>query len=200
QFIKHDTLPTNDLIYYHCFVSKTNQQNYQMLLFCKKTGLSIEYDEHNNIFQFHQLPVYDDIASFYKYAYVCINDVILFFGGYSIFTRSKSAHKYSIRENKWIAFQNILPSRLYDCVAVLSEDNTYVYIIGGYNKGSVSTHTKTEVSKWMSEEEMKKGIELKVEEKEKKNEMETIVKKETNKKQNKVKKDSDVERCFITGK
>ncbi|ETN98298.1 hypothetical protein RFI_39212, partial [Reticulomyxa filosa] len=43
QFIEHDTLPTSDLISYHCFVSnsengqgqemmKTNKQNYQMLL------------------------------------------------------------------------------------------------------------------------------------------------------------------------
>ncbi|ETO35610.1 hypothetical protein RFI_01452 [Reticulomyxa filosa] len=60
----------------------------------------------------------------------------------------------------------------------------------------MSTHMKTGVSKWLSEEEMKKGIELKVEEEKeekekKKNEMERIVKKETNEEQNKVKKDND---------
>ncbi|ETO01079.1 hypothetical protein RFI_36361, partial [Reticulomyxa filosa] len=81
QFIKHDTLPTSNNIFYHCFVSKSenrqkNKQNYQMLLFKQKTGLSIEYDEDNNTFQFHQLPVCDDIATFNHYAYVCINDVI----------------------------------------------------------------------------------------------------------------------------
>ncbi|ETO15208.1 hypothetical protein RFI_22157 [Reticulomyxa filosa] len=55
---------------------------------------------------------------------------------------------------------------------------------------------------WLTEEEMKKGIQLKVEEEKekKKNEMGAIVKKETNKQQNKVKKDNDVEHCFITGK
>ncbi|ETO01868.1 hypothetical protein RFI_35570 [Reticulomyxa filosa] len=50
QFIKHDTLPTDDDIFYHCFASNLeNEQgqeitktikekkNYQMLLFCKKT-------------------------------------------------------------------------------------------------------------------------------------------------------------------
>ncbi|ETO04455.1 hypothetical protein RFI_32942 [Reticulomyxa filosa] len=76
QFIKHYTLPTNNIIFYHFLVSnsengqgqqmmKTNQQNYQILLFCFKTGLSIEYDENNNTFQFHN----HNIASLYKYAY-----------------------------------------------------------------------------------------------------------------------------------
>ncbi|ETN97690.1 hypothetical protein RFI_39837, partial [Reticulomyxa filosa] len=141
-----------------------------------------------------KLPVCDDIAPFNYYAYVRINDVILFFGGWNCKNGpdeiiSKSVHKYSIRENKWMIFQNTLSSPLDSCVAILSEDNTYVHIIGG------STHVKIEVREWLSEEEMKKGIELKVEEKEKekkKNEMETIV--------NKVKKDNDVEHCFITGK
>ncbi|ETO33388.1 hypothetical protein RFI_03720 [Reticulomyxa filosa] len=111
QFIKHDTLPTNDDICYHCFVlnlenvqgqeMKTNKQNYQMLLFCDKTGLSITYDKDNNIFQFRQLHVCNNIATFYAYAYVCINDVILFFGGCSWDDElrvSKSVHKYSIQE------------------------------------------------------------------------------------------------------
>ncbi|ETO04849.1 hypothetical protein RFI_32550, partial [Reticulomyxa filosa] len=105
QFIKHHTLPTDNPIWHHCFVSnsengkgqemiKTNKQNYRMLLFCKYTGLSIEYDEDNNIFQFHQLPVCKDIAPFNKYAYICINDAILFLGGHyykdnnSIFSKS----------------------------------------------------------------------------------------------------------------
>ncbi|ETO16557.1 hypothetical protein RFI_20782 [Reticulomyxa filosa] len=174
QFIKHDTLPTNNDIWFHCFVSKSengqvqemmktnqknqqNQQNYQMLLFKEKTGLSIEYDEDNNTFQFCQLPVCDDIAPFYKYAYVCINDVILFFGGcnWNGNVVSKSVHKYSIRENKWTIFQNTLSSPLKYCVAILSEDNAYVHIIGGEDvEQDMSTHMKTEVSELLSEEEM----------------------------------------------
>ncbi|ETO01046.1 hypothetical protein RFI_36394, partial [Reticulomyxa filosa] len=94
---------------------------------------------------------------------------------------------YSIRENKWMTFQNILPSPLCHCVAILSEDSTHVHIIGGENDkyDSMSTHMKTEVREWLSEEEMKKGTELKVEEEKeiKKNEVETIV--------NKVKKDNN---------
>ncbi|ETO15322.1 putative protein, unknown function [Reticulomyxa filosa] len=187
QYIKHDKLPTNNDIWFHCFISKsengqvqemmkTNQkykQNYQMLLFCKETGLSIEYDEDTKTFQFQELPVCDDIAPFYEYAYVCINDVILLFDGcnWSRNVVSKSVHKYSIRENKWMTFQNTLSSPLYDCVAILSEDNTYVHIIGGFDgKQRMLTHMKIDVSEWLSEEEMKKGIELKVEEDEKKNE------------------------------
>ncbi|ETO15678.1 hypothetical protein RFI_21686, partial [Reticulomyxa filosa] len=170
RFIKHDTLPTNNnLISFHCFVSKSenkqeqemmktnegkNKQNYQMLLFCKKTGLSIEYDEDNNTFQFHQIPVCHDMKSFNFYAYVCINDVILFFGGSNgnLFGTvvSKSVRKYSIRENKWMIFQNALPSPLGDCVGILSEDNTCVHIIGGRNenRSAVSTQMKTKVCLW----------------------------------------------------
>ncbi|ETO35654.1 hypothetical protein RFI_01408 [Reticulomyxa filosa] len=144
--------------------------------------LFITYYE-NNIsvtFQFQKLPVCHDIAPFYKYAYVCINDVILFFGGCGN-DISKSVYKYSIRENKWVTFENILHSPLYNCVAILSEDNMFVHIIGGLNAKceSISIHMKSEVSKWLSKEEMKKGIELKAEEEkegeEKENEMKTIV-------------------------
>ncbi|ETO34580.1 hypothetical protein RFI_02510, partial [Reticulomyxa filosa] len=171
RFIKRNTLPTNNYIQYHCLVSnskngqeqgmvKTNQeknkQNYQMLLFCCDTGLSIEYDEDNNTFQFHQLHVCDDIAPFYKYAYVCINDVILFFGGYDwdgdegIF--SKSVYKYSIGEDKWMIFQNTLSSTLRDCIAILSEEYNCIHIIGGKydKKTTVSTHLKTKVREWDS--------------------------------------------------
>ncbi|ETO07559.1 zinc finger protein [Reticulomyxa filosa] len=204
QFIKHDILPTNFWIQYHCFVSKsemmkTNQQNYQMLLFCFETGLSIEYDEDNNTFQFQKLSVCKDIAPLFSYAYVCINDVILFFGGLnnSKWAVSKSMHKYSIRENKWMTFQSTLPIPLFDCVAILSEDNTNVHIIGGANDKfeSMSTHMKTEVSEWLSEEEMKKVIELKVEE-----EKEKKKKKKKKKEMETMKKDNNVEHYFITGK
>ncbi|ETO35284.1 hypothetical protein RFI_01779 [Reticulomyxa filosa] len=97
QFIKDDTLPTNDIIRSHCFVSKSEngqeqemmkinqdkiKQNCEMLLFKYNTGLSIDYDEDSNTFQFHQLPVCDDVAPFCRYAYVCVNDIILFFGRY----------------------------------------------------------------------------------------------------------------------
>ncbi|ETO14573.1 hypothetical protein RFI_22795 [Reticulomyxa filosa] len=159
QFIKHDTLPTTAFrcINYHCFVSrteneqgqemmKTNKQNYQMFLFHKKIGLSIEYDEDNNTFQFHQLSIGDDIAPFYHCAYICINNVILFFGGYGwkkIPIVSKSVHKYSIPENKWIIFENTLPNPLHHCVATLNEEDNHIHIIGG--KDNEYTKSKKEI-------------------------------------------------------
>ncbi|ETO34687.1 hypothetical protein RFI_02402 [Reticulomyxa filosa] len=165
QFIKHHTLSTKNEICYHCLVSENgqvqemmktngekNKQNYRVLLFCKNEGLSIEYDEDNNAFQFHELPVCDSTAPFYKYAYVCINDIVLFFGGWnnSNAVVSKSVHMYSIRENKWMTFQNTLISPLRDCVAVLIEGENHIQIIGGSNdkRTLVSTHMKTKVRVW----------------------------------------------------
>ncbi|ETO09897.1 hypothetical protein RFI_27480 [Reticulomyxa filosa] len=172
QFIKHDNLPADNHVHHHCFVSnsanghgqemmKTNKQNYQMLLFYQNTGLSIEYDEDNNTFQFHQLLVCDDIAKLSNYAYVCVNDIILFFGGWNddkcVF--SKSVHKYSIKEKKWTKFENTLPGPLCHCTAVLNKNSTYIHIIGGQNKNSIlSTHMKTEVHVWDPSQLSKKEI------------------------------------------
>ncbi|ETO05904.1 hypothetical protein RFI_31492, partial [Reticulomyxa filosa] len=98
--------------------------------------------------------------AFYDCACVCVNNAILFFGGwnarYGNRVVSKSVYKYSIQENKWMTFQNTLPNPSYACSATLSEDNMHVHIIGGY--GNIFTHMKTEVGEWSSA----KGIELKV--------------------------------------
>ncbi|ETO07766.1 hypothetical protein RFI_29623 [Reticulomyxa filosa] len=169
QFIQHDTLPTDNYIDYHCFISNSenrqrkemmktneekNKQIYQMMLFCRFKGLSIEYNEDDNNFQFHQLNVCDDIGPLYRYAYVCTNNIILFFGGCSQNGNviSKSVHKYSIQEDKWMTFQNALHSPLCDCAAILSEKDDHIHIIGGVNdkKITVSTHMKTKVCIWDS--------------------------------------------------
>ncbi|ETN99858.1 hypothetical protein RFI_37609 [Reticulomyxa filosa] len=136
-------------------IMKINEENkkrsYKMLLFCFKTGLSIEYDEDNNTFQFHQLHVCDYIAPFNEYAYTCINNIILFFGGLNgNNVHSKSVHKYSIRGNKWMTFQNTLPSKLHHFAAILNEEDNDIHLIGGvdYKKTILSTHMKTKVSLW----------------------------------------------------
>ncbi|ETO17187.1 hypothetical protein RFI_20143 [Reticulomyxa filosa] len=165
QFIKHDKLPTN-FIQFHCFVSnsengqaqemmKTNKQkkkqNYQMLLFCFDAGLSIEYDEDNKTFQFYQLHVCDNMERFYAYAHVCVNDIILFFSGWNgADAVSKSVHEYSIREKKWKTFQYSLPNPLFDCTAILNEEDNRIHIIGGKDdKGiTLSTHMRTRVREW----------------------------------------------------
>ncbi|ETO34099.1 hypothetical protein RFI_02995, partial [Reticulomyxa filosa] len=184
QFIQHDTLPTSilDLICYHCFVSnpengqvqeiakmnqEKNKQNYQMLLFKENIGLSIKYNEDNNTFQFHQLTACGDVA-LDCCAYVCINDIILFFGDGVVYLFQKQC-----------------------------TNSTCVHIIGGKKNffDTVSTHMETEVSEWLSEEEMKKGVELKVkkaDEEKKENEIDKIVKKEKDEQQNKMKKDTNV--------
>ncbi|ETO26589.1 putative protein, unknown function [Reticulomyxa filosa] len=179
QFIKHDTLPTNKKISNHCFISKP--ENGQGILKSneKKKRKIFMKCCYNNTFQFHKLPVCNDIALFNGYAYVYINDSILFFGGSNYPHISKLVHKYSIQENKWMTFRNALPSPLYGSVAILSEDSMYVHIIGGSNGEDVSTHMKTQVSEWLSEKEIKKGIELKVK-KEEENEQQDKAKEETN--------------------
>ncbi|ETO02030.1 hypothetical protein RFI_35405 [Reticulomyxa filosa] len=153
QFIKHDNLPIYSL-WYHCFVSKSeNRKNnknkiYEMILFCKE-ALSIGYDEDNNTLQYHILRFYSGIAPFYRCASVCINDVILFFGGLSNkkYNVSKAVHKYLIQENAWIKCELNLPIRLYNCFAVLSEDKKHIHLIGGsdYKGTTVPRHMKTKV-------------------------------------------------------
>ncbi|ETO27844.1 hypothetical protein RFI_09286 [Reticulomyxa filosa] len=152
QFIKHDTLPTNDPMYYHCFVSKSeNEQEAmkqiikknkikkkknEMLLFKHRTGLLIKYDEIDNTFQFHKLPVCKGIAPSNEYAYVCINDVILFFGPNAL----KKSYKYAIQNKKWIKFKYTLPIPLYDCFGISNEHDTYIHIIGGSNRKDKPTN------------------------------------------------------------
>ncbi|ETO06399.1 hypothetical protein RFI_30997 [Reticulomyxa filosa] len=81
---------------------------------------------------------------------VYVNDIILFFGGTSYCTISNSVFKYSIQENEWMKYENVLPNPLYNHVAVLSEDNINIHIIGGNNdkKITLSTHMKTKVCAW----------------------------------------------------
>ncbi|ETO05853.1 WD repeat-containing protein [Reticulomyxa filosa] len=157
QFIKHSTLQTDNCINYHCFVSKSeNEQeimkmneekkkknNNEMLLFCKKTGLSIEYNEDKNIFQFFKLPV------------LCINGIILFFGGWNgslgdKYVVSKTIYKYLIQEYTWIKYTLTLPIPLHNCFGILNEDNTYIHVIGGNQSENttVSMHMKTKLNLW----------------------------------------------------
>ncbi|ETO36154.1 hypothetical protein RFI_00907 [Reticulomyxa filosa] len=128
-----------------------------MLLFECNVGLSIEYDEDNNTFQF-----FNNL-----YAYVCINDIILFFSGWNWISGafSKSVHKYSIRKNKWTIFPNIFPSPLYDCIAILSEGDNDIHITGGKDDKhkSVSTHMKNKVRVWNPSQLSKNEIKLIIE-------------------------------------
>ncbi|ETO05287.1 WD repeat-containing protein [Reticulomyxa filosa] len=155
-FIKHDTLPTNASITSHCLILKPaneekdnikKNKNYEIILFHQATGLSIKYNENKNM----------DIASLKQYAYVCINDVILFFGGLGSSDASKLVHKYSIKEKKWFTFEYTLPIPLYDCCGIWNENDAYIHIIGGNDdKGSVAVHMKTKMNEWMDFQQLSK--------------------------------------------
>ncbi|ETO00611.1 hypothetical protein RFI_36830, partial [Reticulomyxa filosa] len=57
-------------------------------------------------------------------------------------------HCTSIQFEK--TFQNTLSSLLYDCIAILSEEDNRIHIIGGLDvkRTRVSTHMKTKVCEW----------------------------------------------------
>ncbi|ETO13179.1 hypothetical protein RFI_24196 [Reticulomyxa filosa] len=72
-------------LYHHCFVAKDglsnkqiNKKKFEMLLFCHKTGLSIEYDENNNTLQFLVLWVCTTIRPLKSYAYVAVDNIVFF--------------------------------------------------------------------------------------------------------------------------
>ncbi|ETO19056.1 hypothetical protein RFI_18182 [Reticulomyxa filosa] len=171
QYVNRGILPSDNWIYFHGFVSKTkseltststeaNEKKSEMILFQRKTGLAIEYDEDSKSFDFRKLSVFDDMAPLSEYAHVCINDTILFFGGHGgpKLGVSKAIHKYSLKENTWVKFEHNLSTPLSDCVSVLSEDNTYVHILGGFNdhRDEMTIHVKTKATDWMDEKEKEK--------------------------------------------
>ncbi|ETO05920.1 WD-40 repeat protein [Reticulomyxa filosa] len=170
QFINYGILPTDNCwISYPCFVIKASKDNLknEMLLFCGKTGLSIKYDEKDNTLEYHKLRVCSTIRLFCHYGYVCMNDIVLFFGGWGTNDCvSNVIYKYYINEKKWIKCKHTLPMPLYNCAAILNEDGMYVHVIGGNNEeDSVFTHMKTNAKIWMKDEEIEERWDLEEEEK-----------------------------------
>ncbi|ETO07821.1 hypothetical protein RFI_29569, partial [Reticulomyxa filosa] len=170
QYIKYDTLPI-DCITYHCLVfipkceseinksskdreKSKNKENNRMLLFSRDIGLSIQYNENNNLFQFDKMRICNTLRPLYRCAYTIIdNNCILFFGGNSQYGPSDNMHKYIITENKWMKYQQILPSLSRDCIAVLNGDKTSVHIIGLFNNNIKElTHLKTNACEYMKED------------------------------------------------
>ncbi|ETO24978.1 hypothetical protein RFI_12165 [Reticulomyxa filosa] len=162
QYVKHGTLPTDDnSICYHCFVLNTDNRlaknkKTEMTLFCRKTGLSIEYDETNNEFTFQKLQVCSTIQPFNGYGCVRINDAILFFGGWDALSAPTDAvHVYSISKGEWTKAKYTLPIALSGCMAILNEDRTHVHVLGGYDgEESIYTHLRTAVGVWVEDEDM----------------------------------------------
>ncbi|ETO32089.1 hypothetical protein RFI_05028 [Reticulomyxa filosa] len=180
QYINCTTLLVGCNIMLHCFVastesrtetSKGNNKKHKMWLFCQNTGMSIVYDEDRNTFTLDKLRVCSTMRSFNRYAYVCANDTILFFGGWNAETVLQASHRYSTKGTHWMKFEQPIANPPRYSVAVLNADHTYVHIIGGFDGRSVVTthfkikvdrliHEQTEAEKkWMLREEQNKLME-----------------------------------------
>ncbi|ETO29049.1 hypothetical protein RFI_08076 [Reticulomyxa filosa] len=177
QYINESILAIGkNSIQYHCFVAKTehgipmmNKKN-EMILIGNEIGLSIEYDEDSNNFQFWELRVYITLRPFNSYACVCVNDSIYFFGGHTDYdggtSISNAVYKYSIQENEWLKFEHTLPTPLFGCIAISSEDCTFVHILGGTDgmKG-MATHMRTKLDMWTKKTTVERQWIIKEEEK-----------------------------------
>ncbi|ETO08027.1 G-protein beta WD-40 repeats containing protein [Reticulomyxa filosa] len=143
-YINHSLLPIDTK--YSIIVLR-----HEMILFCEKTGLSIDYDEKTNRFQFYTLYISTTMKEFKNYAYICTDDAILFFGGSNgdYDSASKNIHKFSLIEKEWIKFEQTLPFPLSDAVAIRAEDNSYIHILGmDSGTGKAITHVRTNKEEW----------------------------------------------------
>ncbi|ETO21756.1 G-protein beta WD-40 repeats containing protein [Reticulomyxa filosa] len=148
KYIKRDILPITTSIRFHCFISNKEKEMY---LFHSKNGLKIKYNEEQNIFQFTDIRICTAIRSLYSYSYLYVDDIILFFGGNDIsgINISKDIYSYSIQKDKWIKYEQTLPYILAYSTAILSEDNKFIFILGGSVKmKELSTNIITNVKEW----------------------------------------------------
>ncbi|ETO03187.1 hypothetical protein RFI_34223, partial [Reticulomyxa filosa] len=139
--IKNDIIPTEQHKYgleYHCFVPLTiNNEKVinHFILFCKNTGLLIKYDEQNKIFNYEKLPICPALSDVTSYSFVHLYDFIFLFGGKNTIRqeRIKKIYKYSMKEKTWNECKLTLPMEISASLAILSDDNTNVHVIGGRN-------------------------------------------------------------------
>ncbi|ETO14237.1 hypothetical protein RFI_23131, partial [Reticulomyxa filosa] len=157
QYVKHATLPVDSILISHCFVSKNHKKkkSSEMMLFNQRVGLSIEYDEDNNVFNFQKVRVCKTIGQLCFYGYVCVNNSILFFGGKNGRGATvNEVYQYSISDDKWTKYEQTLPMALRDCTVVLSDDNAFVHIIGGFDgENKLAIHMKADVKNWIRGEQ-----------------------------------------------
>ncbi|ETO07301.1 hypothetical protein RFI_30089 [Reticulomyxa filosa] len=147
QYVSSSNLPIYACTGYHCFVEKPKNEFAKdtrlntMLLFYRDTGLFISYDEDYNNFEFQDVPVCTSLAPLNRYAYVTINDCVLFFGGYGgyVIGYSNAVHMYAMTTNQWMKLEHILPAPLGGCTGVLRADGTFVHIVGGTGGSDMNT-------------------------------------------------------------
>ncbi|ETO00037.1 hypothetical protein RFI_37422, partial [Reticulomyxa filosa] len=138
--IKNNIIPKENStfrIWYHCFVPLTtnNEKLINFILFCGNTGLLIKYDEQNKTFHYQTLPICPALNDFKYYSFVYLYDFIFLFGGYNWETRqkTKNVYKYSMKEKTWNECTFTLPMEISQSFAILSDDDTNVHVIGGWN-------------------------------------------------------------------
>ncbi|ETO08499.1 hypothetical protein RFI_28887, partial [Reticulomyxa filosa] len=172
-FITRDTLPINNSVRYHCFVSRTEYncksttKKNELFLFYKNEGVIIGYDENDNTFQYKKVRVGKTLRTLDQYAYLIVDGSILFFGGYDGST-SNIVQRYSIKKNRWTVFKHKLPFAVYGNAGVWDEQ-MFVHIIGGRDKRehSSSSHFRIRVDRlledneelWTAEDETKAILE-----------------------------------------
>ncbi|ETO11881.1 hypothetical protein RFI_25495, partial [Reticulomyxa filosa] len=156
KYVSKFSLPIVDTLNYHCLVLKTAMPSTaaaerlqkkiktEMLLFCQKTGLSIDYDEYQNKFDVANVHMCSTMRTLSHYAFLCTSGMVLFFGGIDgLRLSSANVHKYMIEENKWVMCTLALPHSLADCAAVVCGGHENVHVMGGL------THIKAELKYWM---------------------------------------------------
>ncbi|ETO20500.1 hypothetical protein RFI_16717 [Reticulomyxa filosa] len=163
QMVKVVQLPLSgeyNQSWYHGFVCKAStpkNAKSEMILFCERKVLLIEYDEDNsNHFRCNDMVTYATTQPCSEYAYVRVDCSVLFFGGCSKdgTADSKTVYRYSVEHNNWMKYDATMPLPLRACTSVLSEDCSFVYIIGGgrdYNKQETALLLRTKVQDWMKQ-------------------------------------------------
>ncbi|ETO01197.1 hypothetical protein RFI_36243, partial [Reticulomyxa filosa] len=146
--LKDDNIPIkdNEIISDHCLIRISDKE---MLFFYYKSCILIKYDEYNNKFYFNHIKISDQLSKSVNYCYVYVDDMILLFGGcIDISIASAKIYKFVIINNEWVDIQNNLYIPLTYCVALFSEDDDHINIIGGLNDKNeeVSNHMKINLS------------------------------------------------------
>jgi len=147
--LKNNILPvSNGNVDFHCFVSlnlskkKNGNGLNEFLLMSKGETLIIRCDEISKEFSYQILPFFKNCHS---YAYACWNHKQIFiFGGYVNGNGMDGIWKLDIKkkEKTWEKCDFKIPFAIQDSVAVVSESDSSIHVIGGINDNGErqSTH------------------------------------------------------------
>ncbi|ETO23045.1 hypothetical protein RFI_14142 [Reticulomyxa filosa] len=112
-----------------CLVEiKTNE-----LLLNERQGFNIPFDEKDKTFACKTMNICNSLMHISNYSFVCVNDSMLLFGGYSnrCFTRTDSIFVYTPKKNGWMCYFSSLPLPLSSSGIVFNLLDKSIHIIGG---------------------------------------------------------------------